>query len=160
MLALARGCLVLHTSYVRKSLEEGSFVGYDEFEFGNPKFSAGSFPNDSVTKAPYKWRHWIKVEFTERFSRGAFTGKTFIIVANNRMDQFVSIIKGGGGMVAEINVKGMIKASVVKRMKVDLCLHEPNALSKENFEILKQCGVIIHKINYLNEFFMQSTVPE
>lgn len=160
MIAMGRGCFVLHTDFIHKSHENGSFVDKDEFEFGNPKFNAGSFSQDSMFQAPYKWRQWIKVDFPERFPDGAFTGKTFIVASFSKTAQFVNIIKGGGGKHVEVNLSESFKASVIKRQNVDICLFEPNALTKENMEVLKQCKVKTHRFTYMHEFFMQPTLPE
>ena len=160
MQAISRGCFVLHSDYIRKSQVNGSFINKDEFEFGNPKFQAGTFTNDAGFQAPYKWRNWIKIDNKERFAAGAFTGKTFIVASYTKAAQFVGIIKAGGGQHVDVKLGETFKASVIKRQRVDICLYDTNVLSKENMEVLKQCNVKTHRLSYINEFLMQATLPE
>lgn len=160
MLALSQGLFILHSSYINHCYDEGHFIDEDEFEFGNPSFAAATLSKvtqkDGICQAPFKWRKWITEDFPERFAEGAFTGKTFIIASSGtKAAQFGKLVKGGGGKCVDFNKDEPLRVSVLKQQKVNICLTENNMLSEENKKVLVQCGVAIHKVNYLNEYFMQ-----
>jgi hypothetical protein len=161
MIAMSRGCFVLHISFVTKSHEEGKFIEKDEFEFGNPAFKAGTISQDQGFEAPYKWRRWITYEYPGRFTDGAFSGKTFIIATKaDRYSKFSTIIKGGGGKLHEVNLSETFNPEEIKKAKVDQCFFEGNMLSERNVQILKECRVSVKRLASLIDFFMSDALPK
>jgi hypothetical protein len=75
MMALARGCTILHISYISKSSHHGSFIDFKKFEFGNQKYTAALVFENPITMGSFKRRQWIHFEHSDRFVNGAFTGK-------------------------------------------------------------------------------------
>lgn len=163
LMAISRGKFVLSEEYIATSYETGSFVDEAEYEFGNPQFLASlaeKFTVDALFKAPYKWRKWITDDHADKFQDGAFTGKSFIIVAGDKSSQFVTIIKAGGGKHIEIDWKEPLKPALLKRQKADYFICDHTKVNKEVIETIRQCNIAIKSANFINEILMRNTIPE
>ncbi|CRK87722.1 CLUMA_CG001512, isoform A [Clunio marinus] len=168
LVAIASGKFVLHVDYIKESMKQGRFVDESKYEYGNERFLKTLMPktspgnDDKLYKAPFKWRNWITKEYEIRFCDGAFSGISFILVASrDKILQFTSVIKAGGGNVIDIDMKVPIKAAILKRHNVDICLYDSvQNLNKENIELLKKCKVKLSNINVINQYLMSETVPE
>lgn len=163
LMAISRGSFVIQQDYIKQCAVERRFIAEDEYEFGNPKYSQSLLQikaDDRLLNAAYKWRRWIKKEFSDKFPHGAFSGIKFIL-GGAKIPQFSKIIRAGGGIIFDIDFKSVFNPVIIKREKIDYCLVENmKFIGKDKIDVLSSCGVKILCFNVINQYLMSETVPD
>ncbi|KAF2357957.1 BRCT domain [Trinorchestia longiramus] len=114
--AIAAGKWVLHSSYIKASLEKNGFVDEEEYEWGNPK-SAATLPRlqpgtieESLVRAAHRLRKMVESGLVG----GAFSGwKVLVISKPSRVTVLSRLLAAGDAVV--ISEADIVDLSVQRR---------------------------------------------
>lgn len=156
--AVASGMYVVHHNFVLDSYKNGKFLPEDEYEFGNARFKISLIAsqtfssNDPIFTCPYRWRIKIQNE-PQRYSNGAFTGCTFIILANkDKINGIKNVLKAGGAKVVEMEPP--FSSVSLRRSNVTHCLAHQKNLTIQDVDFLRNCDIACYQIIFVNEFLI------